>query len=188
MNVFCLGSNKTGTVSLTVAMKQLGFSPIPTNKSYGLYLGSGLNHSKKNMIDFFNKIRLRKYAYDFFVDIPFSLYKSHTMVCELFPDSYYMLTIRNSEKWFDSVLRWIKKLNAQKMYDWIWKTKVVLENKNEVIKRYNKRNQEIINFFGNSDKFLILNMEEKNKFNKLSNFLGKGNVNIPFPHENKNEM
>jgi len=184
--VFCLGSNKTGTMSLTKAMEELGYNPITTRKSYGLYLGKGLNHSKENLVNFFNEISLRGYAYDFFVDIPFSLFDSHIMVYDLFPESYYILTLRDSEKWFDSVLRWIKKLDAQKMYDWIWKTNVILENKNKVINRYNKRNTEIMGFFKNNNKFMALNIEEKDKFKKLSEFLGRDNIERPFPHENKN--
>lgn len=182
--VFCLGSNKTGTMSLTQAMRELGYIPITTEKSYGLYLGAGLNHSKNNMIQFFDK--LEKYPYDFFADIPFSLIDSHMMIYDLFPDSYYILTIRDSDKWFNSVIRWISKLNAQKMYDWIWGTNVTENNRGTVIEFYEERNQKIIDFFKNNDNFLVLNIEDNSNFLTLSKFLKQKEINKRFPHENKN--
>lgn len=187
MKIFCLGSNKTGTVSLTTIMKNLGYTTPPTSLCHAIYLRKGLNHSRKNMEELFHTLKLRKEDKEFFVDIPFNLSDSHKILNEMFPEAHFILTIRNPEKWFDSVLRWIKLLNAQEIYNWIWKTGVTKENKSEVISRYNKRNFEIINFFKNNPKFLPLYIEEKNSLKNLCLFLGKEIIEGPFPHKNINQ-
>lgn len=186
MKIFCLGSNKTGTTSLAIAMKMLGFKPSLTEKSHALYLGGGLNHSKENIEKLFQTFKEREYDYDFFVDIPFSLSNSHKILYEMFPDAYFILTIRDSEKWFDSVIRWIQKYNAQETYNWIWSTEVTEENKEEVIKLYDKRNTDIIEFFKNKPLFLALYTEDKDNFKILSAFLNRDTVDKSFPHENQN--
>lgn len=187
MKVFCVGSNKTGTSSIELAIKQLGFSPMPEDKTYGLYLGNGLNHSKENMITFFKHFELRKYTYDFFSDIPFSLSGSHKMLYEIFPESYFILLIRNAEKWFCSVLNWIKRLECQAVYNWIWDTEFTLSNKTEIIDRYHKRNNGIIQFFNQSSRFLLLDINEKNRYKKLCEFLNKDIIDKPFPHKNQSQ-
>lgn len=184
MKVFCVGTNKTGTTSLTVATEKLGFSPVPTDKSYGLYLGAGLNHSKENLKKMFHHFELRGYTFDFFRDIPYSLKDTYKWLYEMFPDEFYILTLRDPEAWFDSVLRWIEQINGQTMYNWIWGIEVIEKNKDNVIKRFNKRNDEIISFFENKDNFLTLNIEDKDNFRKLSEFLKTKIIDEPFPHKN----
>ena len=185
MKIFCVGSNKTGITSIEHAVKQLGFSPIPNDKVYSLYLGRGLNHSKENMVNLFRAFELRGYNYNFFGDIPFNLSKSPIMLYEMFPESYFILVIRDPNKWFNSVLNWIKKLNCQNMYDWIWKIEFTSSNKTEIINRYHKRNNEIIQFFNHSPKFLVLDIDEKYKYKKICEFLNKEIINKPFPYENQ---
>lgn len=185
MRIFCLGSNKTGTTSLERALIQLGFRLIPYDKSYGLYFGGGLKHSRENILRLFNIFEQRKYDYDLYSDIPYNLAGSHEILYELFPESYFILTIRNPESWFYSVLNWIQKRKCQTMYNLIWKIEFITSNKIEIINRYNNRNNEIIQFFNNNSKFLVINIEEKTNYSKLCQFLDKEIIDKPFPHENK---
>jgi len=183
--VFCVGSNKTGTTSIEHAVKQFGLSPIPSDKAYGLYLGGGLNHSKENMVELFKKFELRKYKYNFFSDIPFNLLESHKMLYELFPDSYFILLTRDANKWFNSVLNWIKQLKCQTMYNWVWGIEFTVANRTEIIDRYHKRNNGIIQFFNHSPKFLVLDIDEEYKYPKICKFLNKEIINKPFPYKNQ---
>ncbi len=185
MKVFCIGSNKTGTTSMEQAIKKLGFNPIPSTKAYGLYLGGGLKHSKENMIQLFKAFRLRKYTANLFCDIPFNLEGSHEMLYDMFPDAYFIHLTRDPEKWFNSVLNWIQLKNAQVMYNWIWKIEFIPENKAEIIDRYHKRNEEIIEFFKDKPRFLLIDIEDKNKYATLCKFLDREIVVKPFPHANK---
>lgn len=185
MKVFCLGSNKTGTTSLERAVKKLGFSPIPSDKTYGLYLGNGLNHSKENMVKLFETFELRKYTYNYFRDIPFNLSGSYHMLYDLFPEAYYILLTRDAEKWFYSALDWIQLRECQAMYNWIWNIEFIPENKTKVIDLYHNRNNEIIQFFKHNPKFLLLSIEEENKYARLCNFLNKEIRDESFPHENR---
>lgn len=187
MKVFCVGSNKTGITSLTSAMRELGFNPITTDKSYGLYFGTGLRELSREALEkLFHTFQLREYTFDFFVDSPFNLSGSHDILYEMFPDSLFILTIRDPENWFNSVLRWIQLRNAQKMYDWIWKTEVTEQNKTEVLNRYNRRNADITDFFKDKTNFLPLHTDGKYNFKKLSVFLNKDVIDKPYPHENRN--
>jgi hypothetical protein len=71
------------------------------------------------------------------------------------------------------------------MYDWIWGTEFTLSNKAEIIDRYYKRNNEIIQFFNNSQNFLLLDIDEKDKYKKICKFLNKKIINKPFPYKNR---
>ena len=65
---------------------------------------------------------------------------------------------------------------------------ISLENKTEIILKYNEYNNNIIKFFSDKeDKLLIINLMEDNEIDikiKISNFLNK-NINFKIPHENK---
>lgn len=186
--IFCLGSNKTGTVSLRTAMKNLGFK-ISTSQTHGLYFHSGLiGASQEEFKRLFDIIKKRKHDWNFFADMPFNLPGAHEILYNMFPNSRFVLTIRDPEKWFETVLRWIQTRNAQKIYDWIWCTEFTPENKQEILTRYNRRNSGIINFFKNKNLLTLYIGEDNNALQKLCAFVGKDTISGPFPHENINHF
>lgn len=189
MKIFCLGSNKTGTVSLTTAMKMLGYTTH--NSAQGLYVKA--NKDIKVFFDLFIKhtsLSGKKLdTFDFYVDIPFSLGDNYKFIYKLFPNASFILTIRNPEKWFDTVLRWIKLNECWHAYCQIWSTNFVQENKVEIINKYNKRNSDIISFFKKNRNFLPLYIDkDKDNLQKLCVFLNKDIIEGPFPHKNKNQI
>ena len=62
------------------------------------------------------------------------------------------------------------------------------DNKEYMIERYNKRNNEIIEYFKqNNGKLLVLNIEEEeDPWKLLCEFLDEPIPDKPFPHLNKN--
>ena len=96
--VFVIGSNKTGTTSLGVALKQLGFR-----------LGNQLAAEKLlddwAQRDFRRLIRYCRSA-DAFQDIPFSLDYTFQAMDAAFPGSKFILSVRDdATQWYRSLTR-----------------------------------------------------------------------------------
>jgi Sulfotransferase domain len=96
--VFVIGSNKTGTTSLGAALKQLGFR-----------LGNQLAAEKLlddwARRDFRRLIRYCRSA-DAFQDIPFSLDYTFQAMDAAFPDSKFILSVRDdADQWYRSLTR-----------------------------------------------------------------------------------
>lgn len=107
MKIFGIGYNKTGTTSLSSIMNNNNISTCP-QKPFECNLES---YFYGNYDTITKMIKNDYYDYTFFQDVPFSLpnfYK--TMDCE-FPNSKFILTIRDNEnEWYNSLIRFYKKL------------------------------------------------------------------------------
>lgn len=95
--VFGIGANKTGTTTLERVLKDFGLN-MPRQE---LQIASIFNQVKfgnyrevKNFVD----------MYDAFQDQPFSSGINYAVVDALFPGSKFILTVREPEAWFDSLL------------------------------------------------------------------------------------
>jgi hypothetical protein len=61
-----------------------------------------------------------------------------------------------------------------------------LEQKNDIIKNYEKRNEEIIKYSKNKENFLVIDIfNNNNNWDILCNFLDQPVPNVKFPHKNK---
>ena len=100
--IFVIGSNKTGTTSLGAALKNLGFR-----------LGSQLE--AELLLDDWaqrNFRRLIKYcrSAEAFQDIPFSLDYTFQAMDAAFPNSKFILSVRDSaDQWYQSLTRFHEK-------------------------------------------------------------------------------
>ena len=91
--VFGLGFHKTGTSTLAAALHKLGYSVCGQQNDHAQKMISG-------DIDFF--IQMAK-SYDAFEDDPWHLiYKE---MDEAFPKSKFILTYRDTDKWYKSCLK-----------------------------------------------------------------------------------
>jgi hypothetical protein len=54
-----------------------------------------------------------------------------------------------------------------------------------MIIKYNERNQEIIEYFKNTNKLLIIDFEKEKRYNRICEFLGKEIINSEIPHLNR---
>jgi hypothetical protein len=186
---FCIGSNKTGTTSIDSAMRTLGFTTMPEDLAYQ-YLTLG--RDEKTQEDTFRRLlKTEAGIFNFFEDLPFCYKNNYKIIDECYPDANFILSIRDPVDWFESCIRWIKKLDLEAVYNWIWGIRFVIENKNEIIDCYSKRNIEIQDYFsGKPEKLLIIQIE-KATFLDLSVFLSLDSGSaaaLVFPKENVNDL
>lgn len=200
--IFGIGANKTGTTSLKAAMEDLGFIV-------------GIQRKAENLIDDwairdFNNIKKYCFSAQFFQDIPFSLPYTYVAMDQAFPNSKFILTVRNSpEQWYNSITKFhAKKWGAEgriptkedlKNATYIYKggpwhtNRLVFKSseddpyeKQSLCDFYTQYNEGVIEYFKERpEDFLILNVAEKGAYKKLCEFLNIENKKENFPWENK---
>lgn len=101
--VFGIGYNKTGTTSLETIFAMLGFKvPLQTEQEVRIVRQLHLGNLRP-LQEFVS-------AHDAFQDHPFAQGQTYVQVDALFPDSKFILTIRDPEAWFDSLTRFHRKI------------------------------------------------------------------------------
>ena len=114
-------------------------------------------------------------------------------IYEAWPDSKYILTIRNSDSWLNSARRHFTNgksgmtLYREAIYG-TWKVWELTDE--ELLGIYNGWNDKIRNFFKGKDNFMEINFiecdDKKSLMNKLLNFLELESIpGLNFPHSNK---
>lgn len=167
--VFGVGLSRTGTVSLTTALKRLGYRA-------------------KHYPDLFQVIELSK-RFDALTDTPVIVFME--ALDRLWPEARFVLTVREEESWIRSLRRhYAKKPPAQIMKWKLWNRRCVYEvhTFDEARMRRIRREHEIrvrALFAGRSGKLLVLNVCGGEGYETLCPFLGKPLVREPFPHQNK---
>ena len=195
--IICVGQPKTGTKTLKQIFVQLGRNVsddplcfIENNSDY-----MTINDIPIDTNNFFNNISyLQKNLemFDFFHDIPYSF--NYELIDKQYPDSKFILTIRDEEDWFKSLFHYVRlpQSSSKKLLNVIYHHEIILnEHKEEVIELYRKYNNDVITYFKDTpEKLLIINLCDKNEnksdiIQKISDFtkLTISN-NFVFPHEN----
>ncbi len=200
--IFCIGRNKTGTTSFAKAMKDLGFVV-------------GYQHDAERFVkeyknrDFRKIIKYCKTA-QVFQDFPFSCSETYKYLDKAFPNSKFILTIRDSAKqWYNSVVSFATKLNGKggriptksnlQNSNYIYKGRAwdVLQinyntpeedlwNKEIFTNHYNYHNRDVLNYFKDRPKdLLVINLSDKNSYKKMINFLNIESPYKEFPWENR---
>jgi hypothetical protein len=95
--VFCIGDNKTGTTTMEAVLSNLGYQlPLQILQEHytveDYFLGN------------FEPLKQICSHYDAFQDLPFSQGVVYNVLDYMFPNSKFILTVRNSEKWFTSLV------------------------------------------------------------------------------------
>ncbi|OQY37243.1 MAG: hypothetical protein B6229_08730 [Spirochaetaceae bacterium 4572_7] len=176
--IFGIGLNKTGTTTLGVCGKILGYH----GKSYdiGLLKDVILNND-------FTAIKKVVEKYDLFEDWPWPLiYKE---LDQMFPGSKFILTVRkNEEIWLNSLKKHSLRTppitnNCEKLaYGYTYPR----GHEKEHLEFYRQHNDSVRSYFkGREQDFIELCWEKGHGWKELCDFLGKDIPNIPFPHKNK---
>jgi len=202
--IFCIGMNKTGTTSLKFEFLRLDYNVAPQRdieKKFWAYK----NNRWDVIIDYCKK-------YHFFQDFPFSFPNTFKEIDKEF-DAKFILTIRNSaDEWYDSLIRFHKKRKAFNSKGklptannlknasyvrkgWMYDAHISLfdvtdddlYNKEKLVKAYNDYNNEVIDYFGDRDDFIILNLSETNSYFKFKKFIGIETPYNEFLHLNKSK-
>jgi len=171
--VFGIGFHKTATSSLAQALMLLGYRVTGPN---------GVNNSDIAS-DVYRMARELTHDFDAFQDNPWPLlYKEADQWC---PDSRFILTVRSTQAWIDSVKAHFKD-HSTPMRKWIYGAGSPLSHESIYIEKYEQHNREVIRYFKNRpESLLVLNITEGDSWQQICPFLKKNIPNIKFPHVNK---
>jgi hypothetical protein len=168
--IICVGQPKTGTKTLAEIFTLLG---IKVSSNPNIYKINNIEYSEVNSIpidtnNFFNNISyLQKNLeiFDFFHDIPYSF--NYELIDKQYPDSKFILTIRDENDWFKSLINYqhIPNMSSCYLLNVMYHHEIILnEHKEDVIDLYQKYNNDVITYFKNTpEKLLIINLCDKNK-------------------------
>lgn len=162
--VFAIGFNKTGTTSLHDIFTQLG---------YLSYHGTAWRNTSRPALYFF---------YDSFCDgIP----DDFRRLDQMFPNSKFILQVRNLDSWLDSRLEHIRRLPPGKTRDADWTAQT--GSIQEWVKRRNQHHIDVLTYFKHrpNDLLLINFIRDPVAAEKISAFLGHA-VPVEKPHANRN--
>lgn len=199
---FCIGRNKTGTTSLEKAFKDLGYIVGNQREAHKLY---DRYYFEKNFEPIINYCK----SAQVFQDVPFSCPETFKHLDKAYPDSKFILTIRNdAEQWYSSITRFHAKRfgkngripTTEDLKEAFYIRKGMRYNtvrlhgtpdddpynREIMLAHYNQHNAEIIEYFKDRpDDLLILNLAEEGAYQKFIAFLGVESAYTDFPWENK---
>ncbi len=172
-NIFCIGFHKTGTTSLAVALKALGYRVTGPN---------GVNdpNIENNVLSMAYKLVEK---YDAFQDNPWPIiYKE---LDAKYPGNKFILTLRSPDTWIKSQVMHFGCKHTP-MRKWIYGVGCPEGNEDIYIKRFEDHNKEVLDYFKNRPKdLLVMDLAQGDGWDKLCPFLGVEIPNLPFPHANK---
>jgi hypothetical protein len=198
--VFCIGLNKTGTTSLEIALKNLGYKM--GNQYHGeMLLKDYARRNFKPIIQFCSTA-------DAFQDAPFSFPFTFYFLDQAFPNAKFLLTVRDdADQWYNSLVNFHAKIfgggkvptkevlqNAYYRYKGRpWEASRVLFNTPEydvyhkptLISYYERHNADVREYFRLKQNFLEINLSEPGAYLKMCAFLGKEPIDNDFPWLNK---
>lgn len=199
---FCIGRNKTGTTTLKKAFEDLGYCVGSQGKAERLTEKFFLKKEFSSIVQYCESAEV-------FQDIPFSLPDMYKVLDVAFPDSKFILTIRDdSEQWYRSYTKFYAKKYGKGSIPTVtdlrsanyirkgWPYEMIklhgtsdedIWNKEIMINHYSSYNQSVLNYFKNRpDDLLVLNVAKTDSYQRFIQFLQiKSSPYDSFPWENK---
>jgi hypothetical protein len=192
--VFGIGANKTGTTSLKNAFKILGLTPVASWRNSKHLVGHFVRGDYGPMMEFAK-------GYRSFQDAPWCYGELYKILAGKFRDAKFILTERDSESWFKSILRWHTEVVRFGRGKWnlIYKPyckaydlscdipmtpKNIIAQKEIMVRSYDRRNAEIKEYFGSE--LLVIDVRDQ-PWEALCEFLEVEVPDVPFPHSNKHK-
>jgi hypothetical protein len=182
--IFGVGFHKTGTTSFADLMTKLSYKTCHGggelrghlgNKKVKLDLQTG---NYKDIIGFAKN-------YEFLNDTPwFYLYKE---LDELYPESKFILVVRDEQEWISSCSRYFKKTSTP-FRIWIYGEGSPVGNEEIYLKKYRQHNMEVIAYFKKRpNDLLVLNLSDAGFNEKLAKFIGVASTTLELPHLNRSK-
>lgn len=166
--IFGIGLPRSGTTSLNEALTILGYKSIHNPSKFilkklaGIYTLNGRWDAITNFGEFFFPI-----------------------LDEIFPNSKFILTIRDKSKWLNSCRikykrpsNYFENLNRLSIFG------VFVFHQRIFSNIYDQHLHIVFKYFEKRNDLLILNLENDNCWEKLCDFLNQPVPNAPFPHAN----
>lgn len=179
--IFGLGFHKTGVTSLAMALSLLGYH---TNK--GLFsIQDKLGRAR--ILELLKKGNYQPF-FDFMIDYDATLdnpwYILYKELDKAFPNSKFILTIRDDEQWLTSCKHFFKG-RKNDIHNIIYGVNQFEGNEEIYLQKYKKHIEDVNAYFKDRpEDLLIVNWENGSGWNELCPFLNKNTINIPFPHLN----
>jgi len=201
--VFGIGRNKTGTTSLALALRNLGYR-------VGDQPGAEELIEDWAIRDFRRVIRYCRSA-DAFQDVPFSFDYTYQAVDAAFPGSRFILTVRDSpEPWYESVIRFHTKIVGRdrlptaddlrefpyRHKGWLWRQQQLIYGADEMtlydrelyIEHYWRHNESVRDYFRHRpEDLLVLNLADPSSARALCEFLDLPYLGQAMPHEKRSQ-
>lgn len=201
--VFCIGYNKTGTTSIGCALESLGYN-LGDQAAAEQLMDNWAVRNFQSIIEYCSKA-------DAFQDLPFSIDFTYQILDFVFPDSKFILTVRdNADEWYESLIRFYQKIMGIEHFPtakdmkkfpyggegWFWRQEKNIFHINETTvcnkeiykASYTGHNKRVIEYFRfRPNDLLILNLSNPSSIRLLCEFLGKKYVGQRMPHLNKSE-
>jgi hypothetical protein len=181
--VFGIGFQKTGTSSLDAAFRSLGYRTDrgvflnTPNKKSSLWIGPPLTNT--NVLERVLPITREKEA---FSDNPWPLL--YRDLDSLFPDSKFVLTVREPQSWLESLVRHFGSEESD-MLEWIYGVRSVRGNEQRCLQVYETHNAAVREHFAaRPDALLELDVARDARWDELCTFLGNAIPAQPFPRAN----
>jgi len=197
--IFAIGFNKTGTTSLAKSLSE--FDLIIGHQRTAERLMDAV------MINEYNSLIEYCKTAEAFQDVPFSLSNTYKILDVNYPNSKFILTVRDSdEQWFNSITKFHSKLwgkdggipteedlaNANYVYkgyplkSMTYRFGEKLYHKENYMNIYNKHNYEVMEYFKNRpNDLLVINVSIKKDYKRLCKFLNQEPLHDSFSWENK---
>jgi hypothetical protein len=173
--VFCIGFHKTGTTTLEVALRRLGYR---VTGSFGT-----------KDPDIAGKVHELAYAlverFDAFEDNPWPIL--YQQLDQRFPGSKFILTRRPADAWIRSQVKDFASAETP-MRRWIYGENAGCPEGNEAtyVERYERHNREVLEYFADRpDDLLVMDIPADARWDHLCAFLDAAVPDEPFPHANK---
>jgi hypothetical protein len=201
--IFCVGRNKTGTTSLKKAFQDLGFI-VGHQRTAERLIREYKEGNFTPIIEYCKSAQV-------FQDVPFSYADTFKYLDKAFPNSKFILTIRDSpEQWYNSLTKFHSKKygkgciptaqqlkNAEYVWEgWLWESNRINfrtpednpYQKELVIENYIQHNNSILDYFkSRPNDLLVINLSEKDAYHQFVDFIGVDSPFTYFPWENKTE-
>jgi hypothetical protein len=175
--VFGIGWAKTGTTTLGACLEILGYSHQGQDLDLVYDVESGHLERIFSVVD----------RFDVFEDWPWILlYKE---LDERYPNSKFILTIRDTDRWWRSYQNHVTTRGARsdigQIRRIIYGFEDGLQHKQAYIERYERHNAEVLRYFAQRpNDLLVMNWENGDGWAQLCSFLGKPIPKQPLPHAN----
>jgi hypothetical protein len=199
--IFCIGANKTGTTSLETVLRNFGFK-IGSQAAAELMIDEWAVRDFRNIIKYCRTARV-------FQDVPFSLDFTYQVMDHSFPNSKFILTVRDdADQWYESVIRFHSKIigfdrmptveDLQKFkyhhVGYLWRAQQYiygidesnLYDENIYKSNYLNHNRQVIEYFKfRPQDLLVLNVSDSSAMESLCEFLGIPHQGQQMPHLNR---
>lgn len=171
--VFCVGFHKTGTKSMAVALQRLGYRVAGP-------FGVADPDIRRNALP--RAFQLAS-EYDAAQDNPWPLL--YRELDSHFPNSRFILTLRDPRRWLDSVVRHFG-ADSTPMREWIYGPGAPLGNEEIYLERFHRHEHEVHEHFAGRDgQLLPMHLEAGDDWQPLCRFLDMEPPPEPFPHVNR---